>query len=125
MLVSVLYPIGPHRIAVYHLGGGTFDISIIEIQGGSLEVRSTTGDTFLGGDDLDNVLLQYVISEMKEDVSLSMLLHVLLKPYLQKISDDPIALQKLREEVEKAKIELSSSNQVLNYFLIVWSYILL
>ena len=57
-----------YRIAVYHLGGGTFDISIIEMQSGCLEVRSTAGDTFLGGDDFDNILLQYVISEMKEDV---------------------------------------------------------
>lgn len=82
-------------IAVYRLGGGTFDISIIEIQSGSFEVRSTNGNTFLGGDDFDNVLLQYLISEMKED----------------KVVDDPVTLQRLREEVEKAKIELSSSNQ--------------
>lgn len=58
------------RIAVYRLGGGTFDISIIEMQSGCFEVRSTNGDTFLGGDDFDNALLQYLISEMKEDVRL-------------------------------------------------------
>lgn len=53
---------------MYRLGGGTFDISIIEIQTGSFKVRSTNGNTFLGGDDFDNVLLQHLISEMKEDV---------------------------------------------------------
>lgn len=59
-----------YRIAVYHLGGGTHDISIIEIRGGCCEVRSTQGDTFLGGDDFDNVLLNYVISELNDKVSI-------------------------------------------------------
>ena len=62
-----------YRIAVYHLGGGTFDISIIEVKGGHFEVRSTNGNTSLGGVDFDNVLLDYIISETKEDVSLLML----------------------------------------------------
>ena len=62
-----------HRIAVYHLGGGTFDVSIIEVNGGSFKVRSTSGNTSLGGVDFDNVLLDYIISETKEDVSLLMM----------------------------------------------------
>ena len=61
-------PLG--RIAVYHLGGGSFDISIIEVKGGAFDVRSTCGNTSLGGIDFDNVLLDYLISEMKEDVRL-------------------------------------------------------
>lgn len=68
----VCHAIG-HRIAVYHLGGGTFDVSIIEVSGGCFEVRSTSGDTSLGGVDFDNALLDYVISETKEDVSLLMM----------------------------------------------------
>ena len=58
-----------HSIAVYDLGGGTFDISILEMQSGVSEVRSTNGDTFLGGEDFDNVLLKYLMNEFKKDVS--------------------------------------------------------
>ena len=59
----------PFSIAVYDLGGGTFDISILEIQKGVFEVKSTNGDTLLGGEDFDNVLLKYLVSEFKKDVS--------------------------------------------------------
>lgn len=85
-------------IAVYDLGGGTFDISILEIQSGVSEVRSTNGDTFLGGEDFDNVLLKYLVDEFKKDQGID-------------VSKDPQALQRLREAAEKAKIELSSSVQ--------------
>lgn len=57
-----------YRIAVYDLGGGTFDISILEIQKGVFEVKSTNGDTFLGGEDFDNTLVNYLVSEFKKDV---------------------------------------------------------
>ncbi len=60
-----------HRIAVYDLGGGTFDISILEIQKGVFEVKSTNGDTYLGGEDFDNVLLKFLIGEFKKEVSRS------------------------------------------------------
>jgi len=59
----------PFSIAVYDLGGGTFDISILEIQKGVFEVKSTNGDTLLGGEDFDNVLLKYLVAEFKKDVS--------------------------------------------------------
>ncbi|XP_065920445.1 stress-70 protein, mitochondrial-like [Dysidea avara] len=85
-------------VAVFDLGGGTFDISILEIQKGVFEVRSTNGDTFLGGEDFDNVLLNYLIDEFKKDQGMD-------------VSKDPMALQRLREAAEKAKIELSSSVQ--------------
>ena len=64
------------RIAVYDLGGGTFDISILEIQKGVFEVKSTNGDTYLGGEDFDNVLLKFLIQEFKKDVSKLTPLHV-------------------------------------------------
>ena len=66
------------RMAVYHLGGGTFDISIIEMRSGVFKVRSTIGDTFLGGKDFDNILLQYLISEFNEDDVRLLMLHSLL-----------------------------------------------
>lgn len=86
------------KVAVYDLGGGTFDISILELGDGVFEVLSTNGDTHLGGDDFDDAIIDWLISEFKsaEDVDLS---------------QDPIALQRLKEAAEKAKIELSSSNQ--------------
>lgn len=59
----------PYRIAVYDLGGGTFDISILEIQKGVFEVKSTNGDTFLGGEDFDNALVNFLVTEFKRDVS--------------------------------------------------------
>ena len=66
--VSV-FSCSPSSIAVYDLGGGTFDISILEIQNGVFEVKSTNGDTFLGGEDFDNALVQHLVQEFKRDVS--------------------------------------------------------
>lgn len=85
-------------IAVYDLGGGTFDISILEIQKGVFEVKSTNGDTYLGGEDFDNVLLKFLIQEFKKDSGID-------------ITKDKMAMQRLKEAAEKAKIELSSSLQ--------------
>ncbi|XP_075222584.1 heat shock protein 70 cognate 5 [Lycorma delicatula] len=85
-------------IAVYDLGGGTFDISILEIQKGVFEVKSTNGDTFLGGEDFDNTLVNYLVSEFKKDQGID-------------ITKDPMAMQRLKEAAEKAKTELSSSLQ--------------
>jgi len=85
-------------IAVYDLGGGTFDISILEIQNGVFEVRSTNGDTFLGGEDFDNALLKFLAGEFKKQEGLD-------------ISKDVQAMQRLKEAAEKAKCELSSSAQ--------------
>ena len=86
------------KIAVYDLGGGTFDISVLELGDGVFEVLSTNGDTHLGGDDFDEVIIDWLANEFKsaEDVDLR---------------KDPIALQRLKEAAEKAKIELSSSTQ--------------
>lgn len=83
-------------IAVYDLGGGTFDISILEIQKGVFEVKSTNGDTFLGGEDFDNTLVNFLVSEFKKEQGLD-------------ITKDPMAMQRLKEAAEKAKCELSSS----------------
>ncbi|KAJ8668152.1 hypothetical protein QAD02_009815 [Eretmocerus hayati] len=85
-------------IAVYDLGGGTFDISILEIQKGVFEVKSTNGDTFLGGEDFDNALVNYLASEFKKDQGID-------------VAKDAMAMQRLKEAAEKAKIELSSSQQ--------------
>ncbi|XP_066991627.2 heat shock 70 kDa protein cognate 5 [Anabrus simplex] len=85
-------------IAVYDLGGGTFDVSILEIQKGVFEVKSTNGDTFLGGEDFDNALVNYLVKEFKKEQGLD-------------IAKDPMAMQRLKEAAEKAKIELSSSLQ--------------
>ncbi|XP_046386644.1 heat shock 70 kDa protein cognate 5 [Ischnura elegans] len=85
-------------IAVYDLGGGTFDISILEIQKGVFEVKSTNGDTFLGGEDFDNHLVEFLVKEFKKDQGID-------------ITKDPMAMQRLKEAAEKAKIELSSSLQ--------------
>jgi len=82
-------------IAVYDLGGGTFDISILEIEKGVFEVKATNGDTFLGGEDFDNILLDHCIAEYKKSSGID-------------LSKDQMALQRLREAVETAKIELSS-----------------
>ncbi len=84
------------KIAVYDLGGGTFDISILEIGDGVFEVKSTNGDTFLGGDDFDRVLMNYVADEFMKENSVD-------------LRNDPMALQRLKEAAEKAKIELSSA----------------
>lgn len=85
-------------IAVYDLGGGTFDVSILEIQKGVFEVKSTNGDTFLGGEDFDNALVNYLAKEFKKDQGID-------------LTKDVMAMQRLKEAAEKAKIELSSSVQ--------------
>ncbi|KAK9842294.1 hypothetical protein WJX81_004981 [Elliptochloris bilobata] len=84
--------------AVYDLGGGTFDISILEMSGGVFEVKATNGDTFLGGEDFDNALLQYMVAEFKKDQGIDLM-------------GDKLAVQRLREAAEKAKCELSSAAQ--------------
>jgi molecular chaperone DnaK len=83
-------------IAVYDLGGGTFDVSILEIGDGVFEVKSTNGDTFLGGEDFDFKIVEYITSEFKKDTGID-------------LSKDPLSLQRLKESAEKAKIELSSA----------------
>ena len=83
-------------IAVYDFGGGTFDVSILELGDGVFEVLSTNGDTHLGGDDIDQALIEWMVSEFKKSNGID-------------LSKDPMALQRLREEGEKAKCELSSS----------------
>ncbi|RED18357.1 molecular chaperone DnaK [Pontivivens insulae] len=85
-------------IAVYDLGGGTFDISILEIDEGLFEVKSTNGDTFLGGEDFDMRIVEYLANEFKKEHGID-------------LRDDKLALQRLKEAAEKAKIELSSSSQ--------------
>ncbi|WP_416879143.1 molecular chaperone DnaK [Litorimonas sp.] len=84
-------------IAVYDLGGGTFDVSILEIGDGVFEVKSTNGDTFLGGEDFDMAIVEYFNAEFKKDTGID-------------LSGDKLALQRLREEAEKAKKELSSAS---------------
>ena len=85
-------------IAVYDLGGGTFDISILEIGDGVFDVKSTNGDTFLGGEDFDTRLLNYLAEEFKKENNID-------------LTQDKLALQRLKESAEKAKIELSSTSQ--------------
>uniref|UniRef100_A0A0D9VNK9 Heat shock 70 kDa protein, mitochondrial n=1 Tax=Leersia perrieri TaxID=77586 RepID=A0A0D9VNK9_9ORYZ len=85
-------------IAVFDLGGGTFDVSILEISNGVFEVKATNGDTFLGGEDFDNTLLEFLVNEFKRTEAID-------------LSKDRLALQRLREAAEKAKIELSSTAQ--------------
>ncbi|HRN70703.1 MAG TPA: molecular chaperone DnaK, partial [Candidatus Woesebacteria bacterium] len=85
-----------HTIAVYDLGGGTFDITILELGDGVFEVKSTNGDTHLGGDDFDKILINYIASEFKKDQGVDLM-------------KDIQAVQRLKEAAEKAKIELSSS----------------
>jgi len=87
-----------HLIAVYDLGGGTFDISILEIGDGVFEVKATNGDTFLGGEDFDQALIKYLAEEFKKEHGVDLMA-------------DKLALQRLKEAAEKAKIELSSSAQ--------------
>ena len=89
---------GGKKIAVYDLGGGTFDVSILEIGDGVFEVKSTNGDTFLGGEDFDDTVVDYLISEFKKDNGID-------------LKADKLALQRLKEAAEKAKIELSSATQ--------------
>ncbi len=87
-----------HLIAVYDLGGGTFDISVLEIGDGVFEVKATNGDTFLGGEDFDQRIIQYLADEFKREHGVDLMV-------------DKLALQRLKEAAEKAKIELSSSQQ--------------
>ena len=89
---------GGKKIAVYDLGGGTFDVSILEIGDGVFEVKSTNGDTFLGGEDFDDTIVDYLISEFKKDNGID-------------LKTDKLALQRLKEAAEKAKIELSAATQ--------------
>ena len=86
------------KIAVYDLGGGTFDVSILELGDGVFEVKSTNGDTFLGGEDFDNSIVEYLITEFKKDSGID-------------LKTDKLALQRLKEAAEKAKIELSAAEQ--------------
>jgi molecular chaperone DnaK (HSP70) len=86
------------KIAVFDLGGGTFDISVLELGDGVFEVKSTNGDTHLGGDDFDKVVMDWLADEFKKDESID-------------LRKDPMALQRLKEAAEKAKIELSSSSE--------------
>ncbi|MGV4439763.1 molecular chaperone DnaK [Ornithobacterium rhinotracheale] len=86
------------KVAVYDLGGGTFDISILELGDGVFEVLSTNGDTHLGGDDFDDKIIDWLVDEFKKDEDFD-------------LRQDPMALQRLKEAAEKAKIELSSSTQ--------------
>ena len=98
---SLAYGLGKGKeevIAVYDLGGGTFDISILEIGEGVFEVKSTSGDTFLGGDDFDRRVMDYIIEEFRKDQGID-------------LRGDQMALQRLKEAAEKAKIELSGSLQ--------------
>ncbi|MFT3749555.1 MAG: molecular chaperone DnaK [Agriterribacter sp.] len=86
------------KIAVFDLGGGTFDISILELGDGVFEVKSTNGDTHLGGDDFDKVIIDWLADEFKKDENID-------------LRKDPMALQRLKEAAEKAKVELSSSSE--------------
>jgi molecular chaperone DnaK len=86
------------KIAVYDLGGGTFDVSILELGDGVFEVKSTNGDVNLGGDDFDNMIIDWLADEFKKEENVD-------------LKKDPMALQRLKESAEKAKIELSSSSE--------------
>ncbi len=85
-------------IAVYDLGGGTFDISILEVGEGVVEVKATNGDTHLGGDDIDQRVIEWILGEFRKDQGID-------------LSKDKMALQRLKEAAEKAKIELSQENE--------------
>jgi len=87
------------KIVVYDLGGGTFDVSVLELGDGVFEVKSTNGDTHLGGADFDRAIVNYLLSEFKKEHGID-------------ITDDKAAMQRLRDEAEKAKIELSTANEV-------------
>ena len=86
-----------HIVAVYDLGGGTFDVSVMQLGDGVFEVKSTNGDTHLGGDDFDQRVIDFLADEFKRQEGID-------------LRKDPMALQRLKEAAEKAKIELSSSS---------------
>lgn len=86
------------KIAVYDLGGGTFDISILEVGADTVEVKSTNGDTYLGGDDFDEKIIDWILEEFKKQEGID-------------LSGDPLALQRIKEAAEKAKIELSTAQE--------------
>src|SRR4029077_2389772 len=86
------------KVSVYDLGGGTYDISVLELAEGVFEVKSTNGDTHLGGDDFDQRVIDWLVTEFKKDQGIA-------------LSKDPMALQRLKEAAEKAKMELSSTQQ--------------
>ena len=85
------------KVAVFDLGGGTYDISVLELAEGVFEVKSTNGDTHLGGDDFDQRLIDWLVTEFKKDQGID-------------LSKDAMALQRLKEAAEKAKMELSSTD---------------
>ena len=87
---------GNETIVVYDLGGGTFDVTVLEIGGGVFEVKATNGDTFLGGDDFDSKIIEWIVSEFKKQNSVD-------------LSKDNQALQRIRDAAERAKIELSAA----------------
>jgi len=97
-------------VGVYDLGGGTFDISILEIQNGVFEVRSTNGNTFLGGEDFDNAILKYLEAEFRKQEGID-------------ITKDSQAMQRLKEAAEKAKCELSSTVQVIKKIILKFSFL--
>ena len=84
------------QIAVYDLGGGTFDISILDVAADTVEVKATNGDTHLGGDDFDKIIIDWIIAEFKKETGVD-------------LSKDKMALQRIKQEAEKAKIELSTT----------------
>ncbi|HBD05249.1 TPA: molecular chaperone DnaK, partial [Candidatus Uhrbacteria bacterium] len=84
------------KIVVYDLGGGTFDVSVLDVSEDTVEVKSTSGDTHLGGDDFDQVLIEWILAEFKKDQGIN-------------LASDPLALQRIKEAAEKAKIELSTA----------------
>jgi len=86
------------QVVVYDLGGGTFDVSVLDVTEDTVEVKSTTGDTHLGGDDFDQVIIEWILNEFKKDQAID-------------LSQDPLALQRIKEAAEKAKIELSTAQQ--------------
>jgi molecular chaperone DnaK len=100
--------VGDKVVAVYDLGGGTFDISVLEIQKGVFEVKSTNGDTHLGGEDFDGVLTNFLVEQFKKEQGID-------------ISKDAMAIQRIREAAEKAKVELSSTLQVRHFVFYVGS----
>jgi molecular chaperone DnaK len=89
---------GHERVAVFDLGGGTFDVSILEIDNGVFEVRSTNGDTFLGGEDFDNRISAYLVEQFAQETGMS-------------LEGDPVAMQRIKEAAEKAKHELSNTTE--------------